>query len=56
MCYRTWEFKYNYNVGIIIEEEGKRFNLKYIINTQKMENFLKILYQLLITTSQTILQ
>lgn len=46
--------KYYYNV-IIIKEKGKRFNLKYI-NTQKMENFLKMLYQLLITTNQTILQ
>lgn len=48
--------KYYYNVVIIIiEERVKRFNLKYV-NLQKMENFLKMLYQLLLTTNQTILQ
>lgn len=48
--------KYCYNVAIIIiEERVKRFSLKYV-TLQKMENFLKMLYQLLITTNQTILQ
>jgi len=47
--------KVKYYYIIIIEVKGKRFKLQYI-NMHKMENFLKTLYQLLITTNQTILQ